>query len=149
MFRIIASGDGWHFIQMLKRLGNVVYIVFLLFVLTIVLYVLLRIMDSDYPFVIFKLFLLYFIDEKIPQCTSLYQARKVRGHVFVLGVYILSLSTIYLLNFGTVPTVWYILILSALLDYCYQKQNNTCIFCILPEHLSSSPVLVRFALLDP
>ena len=40
---------------------------FFLFVLTIVLSVLLRIMDTDYPFVIFKLFLLYFIDEKIPQ----------------------------------------------------------------------------------
>jgi hypothetical protein len=40
---------------------------FFLFVLTIVLSVLLRNMDSDYPFAIFKLFLLYFIDEKIPQ----------------------------------------------------------------------------------
>ena len=69
---------------------------------------------------------------KTPQ---LYQARKVRGHVFVLGVYILSLSTIYLLNFGTVPTVWYILILNALLDYCYHDFST--VFCIISAFVVS------------
>ena len=35
--------------------------------------------------------------------SSLYQARKMRGHVFVLEVYILPLSMIFLLDFETVP----------------------------------------------
>ena len=39
----------------------------------------------------------------------LYQARKVRRYVFVLRVSILILSTIFLLDFGTVSTMWYFL----------------------------------------
>jgi uncharacterized membrane protein len=41
---------------------------------------------------------------------SLYKARKVRGHVFVLRVSILPLSTIFLLDYGTVPTVCYFVV---------------------------------------
>ena len=37
----------------------------------------------------------------------LYQFMKVSGHIFVLGIMILQLSTIFPLYFGTVPTVWY------------------------------------------
>ena len=39
----------------------------------------------------------------------LYQARKVSRYVFVLRVSILILSTIFLLDFGTVSTMWYFL----------------------------------------
>jgi hypothetical protein len=40
------------------------------------------------------------------KCLS--QTRKVNGDVFVLSVPIFPLSTIYLLNVWTVPTVWYL-----------------------------------------
>jgi len=41
---------------------------------------------------------------------GLYKARKVSGHVFVLRVSILPLSTIFLLDFGTVPIVCYFVV---------------------------------------
>ena len=45
----------------------------------------------------------------------LYQARKVSmSCICVLGVSIVSLSVIFLLDFGTVPTVWYILFFTLL-----------------------------------
>ena len=37
----------------------------------------------------------------------LYQGRKVSGDVFLLGLSILPCSTILILDFGVVPTVWY------------------------------------------
>jgi hypothetical protein len=55
---------------------------FVLFLLAIVLSVLLRDTDSDYPFGIFKLFL--------------YQARKFNCHVYVLGVsFVIFVYTVY------------------------------------------------------
>jgi hypothetical protein len=37
----------------------------------------------------------------------MHQATKVSGHVFVYSI--LPLSTIFLLDFGTIPTVWHFL----------------------------------------
>ena len=45
---------------------------------------------------------------------KMFQARKVSGHVFVSGVHILPLSTILVLEFGTVPPVWYFLLFTIL-----------------------------------
>jgi hypothetical protein len=46
----------------------------------------------------------------------LYQARKVSGHAFVSGVAILPLSMRFILDCGTVWTVWYL--------YALNKGNN-------------------------
>jgi hypothetical protein len=71
--------------------------------LAIVLSVLLRYTDSDFPFGIFKLFLapLCFIEVSVSS-----QGSK-RSRMVFLGVSILPLSTAFVIAFGNVPTMWY------------------------------------------
>jgi hypothetical protein len=75
---------------------------FVLFILSIVLSVL-RYTDSDYPFGVFKLFLipLCFIEVYVSS-----QGSK-RSCMFFLGVSLLPLSTVFVVAFGNVPTMWH------------------------------------------
>ena len=61
------------------------------------------------------------------------QARKLNGLICVLGVLILPLSTIFVFDFGTIPTVWYfsffILYISSLLKVysCNESCHSVCL----------------------
>jgi ABC-type phosphate transport system permease subunit len=68
-------------------------LLFVFFLFTMVLSVLLRFTDSDYPFGIFKFFL--------------YQTWKKNDHVYVLGV-LNVVPTIFRFTFVTIPT-WFCL----------------------------------------
>ena len=53
-----------------------------------------------------------------------YQARKVSGHVFFCRVSILPLSTIFLLEFETVPTLWYFFLFFILHIMLYLEEKS-------------------------
>ena len=75
---------------------------FVIFLVAIVLSVLLRFTDSDYPFGILKFFLTppHFNEVSVPSQES------ERSCIYVLRLTILYLSTILFLDFRTVHTVW-------------------------------------------
>jgi len=94
------------------------------FLFTIVLSVLLRFTDSDYPFGIFKLF--FSLRGKLwahkPSLlappfikVSVRSKESERSCIFVLEV---SISTIMIFYFGIVPTVTYFFVFHFITDYC-------------------------------
>ena len=71
--------------------------------------------DEEFFFHSIQLFFFLFLTTFLPLKRSIalaYQARKVSS--YVLGVSILPLSTIFLLHFRTVQTVWYSLFVTVL-----------------------------------